>query len=312
MPLTRQVRRVAPRDLIRAIDRWEHVELRCAVVVELRCAVVVETWWGDPVVIEQIPAWEPEGDEPHRVTDKGPVLRVTFEPALVFDLCGISEAIDSVLGNVLPADAQSYVGYALRHADTNSFELHTRSVPKQTDAASQQNWGDVQDDLIQQALLDALARKAAAKDGDVFSICGFFGSRDRVLKSTADEMDPALLLSWRAVGENEHLSGELAAVNAFDATPTVFGELVPATACDDGANAIHGRLGERRRRTVLTDPLHRVVRTGDEAIKRDRVMGDDACHFLSSKLVRVCPIESILPACCGVIHLRFLHTMKYK
>ena len=29
---------------------------------------------------------------------------------VVFDLCGISEAVDSVLGNVLPADAQSYVG----------------------------------------------------------------------------------------------------------------------------------------------------------------------------------------------------------
>src|SRR4029450_12312538 len=96
--------------------------------------------------------------------------------------------------------------------------------------------------------------------------------------------------SWRVVGEDEHGSAPSAAVYALDTVETLRCDVVPPPSCADGPCRLHALFRNRtlfdanvlNSATVVAPlrhyPVHRVVRTGDEAVEGHRYVPDHVSH----------------------------------
>ena len=182
-------------------------------------------------------------------------------------------------GYVLPAHTEAQGRDRARGGTADGLQVNAGWADRRGErrAAAEQHGHDVDHDLVNEPVFQALAGEVSAEYLDVLAACGLPGRGDRSLDVTGQEGDRWITRSLRGpVGEHELRSLPRAFVGFAGWFPGIaLTYLVGPPAREDGTGRRHDFRCLARGR-ILKDPVHAVARPRDEAVQRHRAVHD---HF---------------------------------
>src|SRR6266567_415678 len=135
------------------------------------------------------------------------------------------------------------------------------------------------DDLINEVCVEALLGDGRTKEHHALASCGRECEGNGLGNAIGNERDRRVRgAGWGSMSEDEHGPGPCAAVDPLNTVPSRDGQVIPAPAGKDGARGLHDVVDDRIGILVFEDPVHGVVRPGDEAVQRHRHVPDHVAH----------------------------------